>query len=129
MSKLANCKTCNKKLRGKQRMFCSNKCKCKDSNARIQNYAAQQQRGLERKLRFILEKGGKCQRCGYNKNLAALCFHHRKPEEKSFGLDMRRFANNNLNKVIEEVAKCDLLCANCHAEEHSPESDINNFDT
>lgn len=28
--------------------------------------------------------GGKCQECGYNKNIAALEFHHINPDEKEF---------------------------------------------
>jgi hypothetical protein len=59
-------------------------------------------------------KGGKCQRCGYNKCLAALEFHHRDPEIKERLIS----ANCRLEKMKSELDKCDLLCSNCHKEEH-----------
>lgn len=124
MKKLSHCKICNKTLTGKQIKFCSNICKCKDSNHRIQNYQSQQKRGIERKLAFIKDKGGQCEICGYKKNMAALCFHHINPKEKRISLDLRSFSNNNIKILSEEVNKCQLLCANCHAETHYPESVI-----
>jgi hypothetical protein len=59
---------------------------------------------------------GKCVKCGYNKCLAALSFHHRDENEKEFGLS----GNLALSwiKVKKELDKCKLLCANCHAELH-----------
>lgn len=61
--------------------------------------------------------GGKCVRCGYNKSLAALEFHHMNPEEKEFGLA----ASGNTHSweiYWQEAQKCELLCSNCHAELH-----------
>jgi len=117
------CTECKKELVGKQRKFCSNKCKGKNGNNRYQNYAAQQTRGLQRKVAAIKIKGGRCQICGYNKNLAALCFHHKR--DKSIRLDSRSFANNSAKAVMAELKKCDLLCTNCHLELHNPQLDSN----
>lgn len=76
----------------------------------------------KRKLKKMLieYKGGKCQKCGYDKCDGALQFHHRNPEEKEFGLGGINLNDTNfsIDKVYEEVDKCDLLCANCHAEAH-----------
>jgi len=124
MTKLTNCKICNKKLIGKQKMFCSNSCKCKSSNNKFQNYKAQQQRGFERKASLINKKGGCCEICGYNKNIAALCFHHIDPSNKSFGLDFRSISNRKLSVVKAEAEKCRLLCSNCHMELHHPDSNM-----
>lgn len=58
--------------------------------------------------------GGKCFRCGYNRCVRALNFHHRNKETKSFGIaepSTKRWA-----VIRVELDKCDLLCANCHAE-------------
>lgn len=77
-------------------------------------------RRLDRKSELILSKGGCCQKCGYKKNYAALQFHHRNPKEKLFGLDVRNIGGRNLQEIVIEVNKCDLLCANCHAEHHHP---------
>jgi len=62
-------------------------------------------------------KGGKCEKCGYNKCVAAMDFHHKDPKEKDFGLS----SNGNTQswkKLTEEADKCLLLCANCHRELH-----------
>ena len=83
-------------------------------------YQNQKLRGLKRKYEAIMAKGGKCEICGYDKNLAALDFHHVNPEEKEFQIDARKFANSNLNTLKEELDKCILVCANCHRELHYP---------
>jgi len=69
------------------------------------------------KKRAIELRGGKCEKCGYNKCIEALQFHHRNPEEKSFGLSQSG-NTRSWQEYLNEVMKCDLLCANCHAEEH-----------
>lgn len=76
---------------------------------------ASQLRHAANKKRAVEYKGGKCQVCGYNKSLAALSFHHRDPSKKDFNFN-GRLANWDKNR--EELDKCDLLCANCHCEEH-----------
>lgn len=84
-------------------------------------YKKQQERAWSRKLELIDMMGGKCSRCGYDKNIAALEFHHINPDEKSFQLDARHLSNTNMVKIMDEAKKCALLCANCHREEHNPE--------
>ncbi len=70
-----------------------------------------------RKIKEILvsEAGGRCVDCGYDRFAGALHFHHRDPAEKSFGLALNGAARS-LARAREEAAKCDLVCANCHAE-------------
>lgn len=53
--------------------------------------------------------GGKCQECGYNKNIAALEFHHINPDEKEFQLDMRHLSNTSIEKLRIEAAKFVLI--------------------
>lgn|SRR5882724_6084317 len=74
------------------------------------------ERQRELKKTAIEHKGGKCQKCGYNKCQAALEFHHLKPEEKDFAIS--RCKNNSFEKVKKELDKCILICSNCHKEEH-----------
>ena len=116
-----NCKICNKQLTGKQRTFCSRKCHNKDGNTRYQNYQSQQKRGLDRKIKLINLLGGKCSTCGYLKNVSALHFHHLDPKEKEGRLDMRKLSNSTWEYCLSEAKKCQLLCANCHAEHHHPQ--------
>ena len=72
-------------------------------------------------MELIRLKGAKCEYCGYNKNYAALEFHHPNPYEKNFQLDIRTLSNRRWDAVIIEAKKCLLLCSNCHAEEHNPD--------
>lgn len=69
------------------------------------------------KHQLIVERGGKCERCGYDKCEAALQFHHRNPAEKSFMLSIKS-SSHSWEEWQEEAQKCELLCANCHAELH-----------
>jgi hypothetical protein len=117
------CTTCGKPLTGRQRRFCGRGCKNRDTNNRHQNYLAQGGRGLARKRDLVARRGGCCMRCGYDRNLAALTWHHRDPQDKGFELDLRAFSNRTLSSIELEAAKCDLLCANCHAEVHFPQLD------
>lgn len=105
-----------------KRKFCAVRCKNKynDSNS----YLQQQNRALERKQYFIQKAGGKCIKCGYNKNTAALSFHHRIPSMKSFQLDARNMSNRKKSDLESEFQKCDLLCLNCHAETHHPQREL-----
>lgn len=64
---------------------------------------------------FDLLKAAPCMDCGVGYPPYVMQFDHRNPDEKSLATDitiMRRPAT-----VREaELAKCDLVCANCHAE-------------
>lgn len=73
-------------------------------------------RHLARRILLVQENGGACKVCGYNRSLNALSFHHRDPATKDFGMGQRPSAPLNLLRI--ECQKCDLLCGNCHAEEH-----------
>jgi hypothetical protein len=114
------CCICSKELSGKQTLFCSTLCK----NKAHQSYEAQQNRGLERKNFLIERGGGKCSLCGYNKNSAALSFHHTDPKEKEFQLDLRSLSNRTQERIDKEVQKCILICCNCHAEIHNPQHNL-----
>lgn len=73
------------------------------------------------KFKAIMKKGGACQRCGYDKCPAAMDFHHRDPSQKEF--TWSRMQNRSWGRIVSELDKCDLLCANCHREAHwSPDT-------
>ena len=54
-----------------------------------------------------------CKMCGYNADPVALQFDHRDQSTKKFGVtqDLLR----PWDSILDEAAKCDVLCANCHA--------------
>jgi hypothetical protein len=118
--KLLNCIVCGNPLKGTQRKYCSKKCKVHQ----LSSYAAQKDRGIERKIRLIQFAGGACVRCGYSKNLAALEFHHIDPEQKKFKLDTNHLANRTWESVLMEFEKTELLCSNCHSELHCPDMEM-----
>ena len=72
------------------------------------------------KKQLVKYKGGKCERCGYNKSLYALHFHHLDPAQKDFSLSdyFKKKSRIDMPLFYQEVDKCILVCANCHAEIH-----------
>jgi hypothetical protein len=69
---------------------------------------------VDKKLRAIEYKGGKCLRCGYSRCSRSLAFHHRDRKEKQF--EIGQFMNRSWETLRRELDKCDLLCHNCHCE-------------
>ena len=91
------------------------------------DYIKQKERALKRKLELIRLKGSKCSKCGYEKNISALDFHHIDASQKEFSLDARNLSNKHLDKLKREIEKCVLLCANCHRETHYPQFEKDNL--
>lgn len=60
----------------------------------------------------------KCERCPEN-HPACLDFHHRDPKTKLFKVGGAAPSGMPQAKVMAEIAKCAVLCANCHRKEHS----------
>jgi hypothetical protein len=78
--------------------------------------AANNRARYEQVRRLIAEaKTDGCSRCDED-HPAALDFHHIDPATKSFNLN--RAGRHSDAKVLEEIAKCIVLCANCHRKEH-----------
>ena len=79
----------------------------------------EQQRAFKnRKKDLLIEKaGGKCCKCGYNRCTQALQFHHLR--DKKFELRKSVIGTKTNNEILEELKKCILVCANCHAEIHA----------
>ena len=67
------------------------------------------------KRRLVDHLGGSCARCGYDTCLGALHFHHLGGKDSTISSLIGAY---RATKVWQEVDKCELLCANCHAEEH-----------
>ena len=67
------------------------------------------------KIELVQYKGGKCERCGYDKCIDALEFHHLNPDDKDFTVSGKSWS---IEKLKNEVDKCILVCSNCHKEIH-----------
>ncbi|MEE8522148.1 MAG: hypothetical protein V3S83_12375 [Gemmatimonadota bacterium] len=59
-----------------------------------------------------------CHNCGYTGDARALEFHHRADETKKFSISNR--LGGKWRTLLREVAKCDVLCSNCHKIETWP---------
>lgn len=56
-----------------------------------------------------------CADCGET-DPVVLVFHHRDPTTKKFT------AGKSIPKLMAEIAKCDVVCANCHMRRHNVET-------
>lgn len=63
-----------------------------------------------------------CRKCG-EKRPYVLDFHHRDPSVKE-GTINHMLKSSSFEKLMEEINKCDVLCANCHREFHHLEREI-----
>ena len=57
-----------------------------------------------------------CARCREN-HPTTLQFHHCDPQKKDFNLSEAVREGYSIERIRKEVAKCTVLCANCHAKE------------
>ena len=62
-----------------------------------------------------------CSKCGYNEHPCALDFHHVDESDKEFPLNLAQRKRYGMARVKKEVAKCIVLCANCHRIHHHKE--------
>jgi hypothetical protein len=66
-----------------------------------------------------------CVKCGYNKNFAALDFHHIRNKTFKISRELRNLSKKNFydgrveNIIYEILVHCEILCANCHREHHT----------
>ena len=107
------CEICGVKSRGKR---------CREhqwtgyiKKTKLPNPRAVVKHCRNRKLLAIEFLGGKCIRCGYNRTPRSLHFHHIDPTAKDFMISGRCMS---WERMRAELIKCELLCANCHAERH-----------
>ena len=100
--------------KGWTRKYCYNCAPHEDESCSHAQAVTIKRRAIKNML--IAYKGGKCERCSYNKSPRALEFHHLNPEEKDFGIS--KVLTRSIQSLKDEVDKCILLCSNCHAEIH-----------
>ena len=107
---MTKCKLCGNEFKEYEYR---NRARCGSCNTKIRRFRA--------KAAAIKYLGGKCQKCGWQGDQAALQFHHKNPKEKDFTIG--NVANKSWEFMKLEMKKCILLCANCHMIEHSKKSD------
>ena len=78
---------------------------------------------MKRNMRFIkrVKTMFGCGICGYNKSSVALHFDHINVNTKY--LEISRMGSANVQTLKNEMRKCQILCANCHAERTQEQRD------
>jgi len=66
------------------------------------------------KERLVKAFDNKCAICRKSFPQEVFDFHHVNPEEKKFGLGTIRSNCISWEKIVVEIRKCVMLCANCH---------------
>ena len=79
-----------------------------DPNNRFHRYK------LKRKQYFVSLLGGACTDCGLVDHPCVYDFHHPNSKQKDFSFR----DNKSKAETLREVAKCVLLCCNCHRKRH-----------
>jgi 5-methylcytosine-specific restriction endonuclease McrA len=64
------------------------------------------------RLNYIKTKAG-CTRCN-ERDPMVLEFNHKVPLTKLFNIGRTKGKSKSWNTIMEEVLKCEILCANCH---------------
>ncbi len=85
----------------------------------LKNQATKNKRFAENRRKWLVEykKTLKCIRCGES-HPATLTFHHKNGSEKSFEIGNALKLGVSLKRLLAEIDKCEVICANCHAKEH-----------
>ena len=75
-------------------------------------YHGWQKKARERKTTWYRSlKNKPCQICNQSFHPVCMDFHHKDPKEKNFDVSRLSYSKK---KTLEEIAKCILVCANCH---------------
>jgi len=68
----------------------------------------------ENRIKYVeLLKNSCCSKCGFN-NPVALEFDHKDGVDKILGVGKMVSSGYRWETIIEEIKKCELVCANCH---------------
>lgn len=104
------------------------KCKVCDTKYKLELYQKDKEkyktktRDNKKKMRDWFNqyrKTLKCsnEQCGDNR-WYVLDFHHTDPGEKEFTISQMSCRGVGKERILQEIAKCEVLCANCHRARH-----------
>jgi hypothetical protein len=74
------------------------------------------QKELKRKLREY-KKTLKCEICGES-HPSCIDFHHKDPKRKEAAIHIVANKGWSWKKIMTEIEKCQIVCANCHRKIH-----------
>lgn len=75
---------------------------------------------IERNREYVrnIKLASGCVKCGYNEHHVCLDFHHLDSEDKDDNVARLVNSASSIKRIDKEIAKCIILCANCHRLEH-----------
>lgn len=81
------------------------------------SYSSESYRRRAERQRRIVQglKAVPCADCGARYASYVMDFDHREPDSKAFGIGAV-MGNRTDAALLSEIAKCDVVCANCHRE-------------
>lgn len=82
-------------------------------------------RYIRRNKAIVAEARARGCRCCDETEIACLDFHHRDRDEKSF--NVMEMLTRSEQMLRDEIAKCDVLCANCHRKVHAGIIDLDDY--
>lgn len=94
----------------------------KNKQRHIENVELYKQKYKQEVKTYVssLKQAG-CSKCS-EKHPACLEFHHLDPSQKEFEISTAMANNLSLVRIKSEIAKCIILCANCHRKLHWEEN-------
>lgn len=102
-----SCKECKKKYNQKHYV---------DNQKRYISNAKKRKPALALLIRSY-KLGKSCSRC-LEDDIDCLQFHHLDPSVKEMNVSQTANSGWSITRIEKEIAKCILLCANCHIKEH-----------
>lgn len=105
----SSCKLCQKQ-QSKNQYF-------RTSGKRNKHIVQRRRRLKDEFNQHMLDLGIKCEKCGFD-HPAALDFHHLDPTQKKNTISTLKWAGVSQSTLDAEIAKCIVLCSNCHRIEH-----------
>ena len=112
------------KKRGRHARYCA-ECQNQWTRDHYQNnkkYYADRNKAkktVRRQWLLDLLQDKKCEMCGESR-IACLDFDHIDPKDKKFNICQGAIGGNySIERILEEIKKCRILCANCHRVETS----------
>lgn len=96
----------NAKRHGRGYRYC-------DDHQRTNLEATQEAQAAKRAAIQAIKVERGCADCGWNENPVALDFDHRDGETKLLNIG-QAVSRVSLDRLLAEIAKCDVVCARCH---------------
>ncbi len=127
---MKHCNKCNKDL--EESMFskkknglqsyckkCSTKTSIEYNKSHLKEKKEYRKEKIKSRKSFIedYKKSHSCVICG-EQDPVCLDFHHKNKEEKDFQISHMIRGGWSLERIKEEIDKCEMLCANCHRKKH-----------